>query len=71
MRTSTQAGGVCAEEVKPAYVSIRQHTSAYVDAGRRGVRAEEVKPAYVSIRRHTSAYVDADRRGVCRGAEAR
>ncbi len=33
-----------------AYVSIRQHTSAYVSVC-------QLTPAYVSIRQHTSAYV--------------
>ena len=44
-----------------AYVSIRQHTSAYVragaGAGEEGVGRCTHTSAYVSIRQHTSAYV--------------
>jgi hypothetical protein len=38
--------------IRSAYVSIRQHTSAYAK-WLRSIRS----PAYVSIRQHTSAYV--------------
>ncbi len=52
----------------PAYVSIRQHTSAYVRRRRRGssfgclhtsayISIRQHTSAYVSIRQHTSAYV--------------
>jgi hypothetical protein len=67
MRTSTQAGGMCAEEVKPAYVSIRQHTSAYIDAGRRGVCGG----GEACIRQHTPAYVSGCRRRQAVCAEVR
>ncbi len=42
------------ERLVPAYVSIRQHTSAAELA--EGVQ-ERLVPAYVSIRQHTSAHV--------------
>jgi hypothetical protein len=51
----------------PAYVSRRQHTSAYVSIRRRmsaispGNRMPDA-PAYVSRRQHTSAYVSIRRR---------
>ncbi len=50
--------GAC---VEIAYVSIRQHTSAYVPAldegdSERLQRGARVEIAYVSIRQHTSAY---------------
>ncbi len=46
----------------PAYVSIRQHTSAYVSIAYVSMHASSfplpsTPPAYVSIRQHTSAYV--------------
>jgi hypothetical protein len=44
---------------KSAYVSIRQHTSAYVGAylDVDAVKQMHHKSAYVSIRQHTSAYI--------------
>jgi hypothetical protein len=40
-----------------AYVSIRQHTSAYAYADVYDFEKSGVTSAYVSIRQHTSAYV--------------
>jgi hypothetical protein len=40
---------LCCSSSRSAYVSIRQHTSVYVD--------HTVIPHYLSIRQHTSAYV--------------
>jgi isocitrate/isopropylmalate dehydrogenase len=43
-----------------AYVSIRQHTSAYVKAvedQKRDLQVRQHASAYVTIRQHTSAYI--------------
>jgi len=63
MRESRNTRKICGG----AYVSIRQHTSAYVSvcSGRAGTpagSAEEHASAYVSIRQHTSAHVSTRQR---------
>jgi hypothetical protein len=71
-RTEARATGLAstatASSLYVVYVSIRQHTSAYVRKGEcaTGVAstatASSLYVAYVSIRQHTSAYV---RKGEC------
>jgi hypothetical protein len=65
------SSGLVARLPMPAYVSIRQHPSAYVSIrhGSSGLVARLPMPAYVSIRQHTSAYVSIRQHTSC-GAKA-
>ncbi len=60
--TQMEEAGSMMVRARPAYVSIRQHTSAYASRWRRQARRWCVRAlhasAYVSIRQHMSAYAE-------------